>query len=217
MFSVRSRIEPFRAQCERIRLKIGEVRAADPEYQVFGASSHRYQIGRKLWGWQIGQFERQYLVSLPDAYIAFLILVGSAGRYRWQNAAGPKYGLLPFGTCPEDFPPFELGWLAGEPLVRPDISNETWEAYCDELCAAGQNASQEAWNELETRLYAGVLPVCHQGCSGYSGVMLAGPQKGRIVNFTTEPGCPSFTPFENFLYWYEGWLDDLQSSGKDFL
>ena len=204
---MKPRVKAHKEQCDRIRAKLKNLRAIDVALKIFGAEAHQYKIGGVVPYRKIEEFERRYAVALPDSFAAFLCLVGNGRRFGLGMAAGPGYGILPLGKCPGQFPPFEEGWLAGEPMIHTGIQQERWEAHYDELFAAGPDASREDWKELDARLFAGVLPVCYQGCSNFVGLMLSGPQKGSVVDFTTEPCAPIFLPFDSFLDWYESWLD----------
>ena len=47
-----------------------------------------------------------------------------------------------------------------------------------------------------------------QGCQSFTGLVLTGPHRGRVVN-ANDDGCkPRFAFEANFLDWYERWLDE---------
>jgi hypothetical protein len=78
---------------DRIRL-LAEI---DREHQVFGASTHQYQLAPTLDEPAVRAIEARLGVTLPDDYRSYLCSVGASG-------AGPYYGLLPT-QAPEDADP----------------------------------------------------------------------------------------------------------------
>lgn len=58
-------------------------------------------------------------------------------------------------------------------------------------------------------LAAGLLCIGDQGCQSFTGLMLTGPHRGRVVH-ANDDGCkPRFAFEANFLDWYERWLDEV--------
>ena len=69
--------------------------------------------------------------------------------------------------------------------------------------------SDEEYDLAAGNIYAGILPIVSQGCTYLNGLVVTGPYKGRVVNLDFEFGEPSFAFEENFLDWYERWLDEV--------
>jgi len=61
----------FEQQVDRILAKLEKARKVDKNFQVFGASSHKYRIGKPLAIEEITKFETRYDISLPDCYKTF--------------------------------------------------------------------------------------------------------------------------------------------------
>lgn len=87
-------------QLLRVRDKLSAARNHDNSFKRFGASRHRYQLGRVLPATELERFEAATGVALPHDFRRFVIEVGNGG-------AGPAYG----------WPPFNPG---GEIYRRPD-------------------------------------------------------------------------------------------------
>ena len=62
----------YREQTDRIKDKLERARTADPAFLVFGAPSHRYEIGPPLDEGEVAEFEETYQVSLPGCFRSFL-------------------------------------------------------------------------------------------------------------------------------------------------
>jgi hypothetical protein len=62
----------------------------------------------------------------------------------------------------------------------------------------------------DTFCYDGLLPLCEQGCSYMTALVLNGPYHGRVVNIDSEMcSQPLFLHEPNFLDYYERWLDEV--------
>lgn len=79
----------------RILKKLELAKQADPDFEVFGAKSHRYIVNLPASTDTVLYFEKRYGVALPDAYKRFILEVANGGPKR--SAAGPFYGI--FGQC----------------------------------------------------------------------------------------------------------------------
>lgn len=71
--------------------------------------------------------------------------------------------------------------------------------------------SDDDFEQELCRIYAGILPIGSQGCAYLHGLVLNGPYKGQIVNADAERQKPRFAFENNFLDWYERWLDEVIS------
>ena len=88
----------YNEQIERIQNKLGKAREKDCFFRVFGASHHKYKIGKVLSLDEIMLFEEKFSVKLPDCYKAFLMNIGNGGISINRSAAGPYYGIYPLGV-----------------------------------------------------------------------------------------------------------------------
>eukprot|EP00752_Nemacystus_decipiens_P019633 g17689.t1 len=198
-------------QLNRISAKLNQARDRDPNLQVFGASSHKYEIGPPLEETAILAFERQHKVSLPLDYVAFLTTIGHGSPRDGRAAAGPFYGIDPLeraqaimgGTTSLSMPP----------VIHPDMSDEDWAEETKRLSLDEDELSDEAFDREQGRIYAGLLTLGHQGCESYQAILLDGPHKGRVINIDTDGHKPKFAYEDTFLDWYERWLDEIISGG----
>src|SRR5262249_45669105 len=83
-------------QLTRIHDKLDALRRLDVHLQVFGASTHRYQLAPVLAQADLAAFEQEFGVALPADYAAFLTELGDGG-------AGPGYGLYALVKSAQDF------------------------------------------------------------------------------------------------------------------
>jgi hypothetical protein len=75
-----------------IRQKLAQLKKTDTIFQIFGASTHKYDLAPPVPEEQIRAFEKAHQISLPTEYRAFLLEIGGGG-------AGPHYGLTAFAEC----------------------------------------------------------------------------------------------------------------------
>ena len=158
-------------------------KAADPGFELFGASHHRYQLEPPLGEAEILAFEKKYKIGLPPTYRNFLLKVGSKG-------AGPYYGLISLDTN-----------VDGNLIHKPC---EIWPGMTDDEIDALEARGDEEDELLER---SGLLELGTQGCSTEICLVLEGPHRDRIV-YLDWPNF-FFVYEKNFLDWYERWLDDI--------
>jgi len=203
------------AQCERILAKLATAKTTDSNNSAFGASTHRYGIEGKLSQNDIDKFQEKHSVILPDAYSAFLTKIGNGNQTPHLSerhmtngcCAGPYYGLFPFGKY------LSFGdnvVLSETPNISPNYSIEKWAILLERLNEP--NITDEKYDAIENEVFAGILPLGHQGCSGWQGLMLLGENVGRVIYLDEDLNNPPvFTKYVNFLDWYENWLDGVIS------
>ena len=110
----------------RLYEKLTELRHRDTQFQLFGASTHRYLLNPCLPEDNLREVEAQYGITLPEDYRRFLLFMGNGG-------AGPGYGMYPLDYCLKhslkdvhllqaSFPHMERWNMAPEDLgLDPDI------------------------------------------------------------------------------------------------
>ncbi len=169
-------------------------------FRFFGADKHNYVMNPPISAREIEDWERKYQAALPLAYRTFLEQVGNGG-------AGPYHGLLPLERWDygcnvgvksiDEWPSTPCRLLEHFPL-DPDC-----DAWLTQVGGPDWNARFEAdtWAPM-----VGSLTLCDYGCGGYIYLILNGPLEGRIC-FSEHLSKPNFYPQQNFLDWYEGWLD----------
>jgi hypothetical protein len=186
-------------QTTRILRKLQGVRAKDKDLKVFGASSHKYELGKPATADQVAAFETAHRVTLPACYRAFLLDVANGG-------AGPFYGISTLDSSPVSLG----GDLHAEPVIVPGLTADAWMELSSRL-AGDEELSDAEYEAEDARLYAGILELGSQGCSCMHALVVRGEHAGRVVNIDTDFQKPRFCFELNFLDWYERWLDEIAS------
>ena len=212
----------YQEQLHRIQQKLSQAKAADKDLEVFGASSHKYHLNPPVSEAEVLAFEKKYGVSLPKDYRAFVQTIGDANAQKLDTMAGPYYGLSAFGTQVDDllYEGSEI-YLKAPCTLSPDMTKEEWEALSDPLLMSEED--EEDFEEVETteteedyiqqcgKVFGGLLPLGSQGCAYYHALVLTGPYAGRVVNVNWDLLQPTFAFENNFLDWYERYLDEVIS------
>jgi hypothetical protein len=172
---------------ERILRMLHEVRRQG--LTCFGSNQHRFRLNRCLSESAISKFEVKHRVRLPEDYREFLLRVGNGG-------AGPYYGLLPLEKWADAMMEDHPDYLARPSPLRPDMPADIrWE-----------ETLQCPWEEL----FQGTLALSHHGCAYYALLVVTGSFRGRVVYINLDCcGAPYFVLDEDFVSWYERWLDEL--------
>lgn len=207
-------MEKHASQIDRIRVKLRQAKKVDRELKVFGAASHKYRIGKPVSERDVVSFESKYSIRLPDCYRSFLLKVGNTGVGFQNSGAGPFYGIYPLGDGADEllFENTEK-YLKGDCILSPELSDENWKALT--LSLQDEHISDEDYDEQTGRIYGGILPIGTQGCSYLHGIVLNGQFSGKVVNLDLDQQKPQFAFEQNFLDWYERWLDEVIS--KDLI
>lgn len=179
----------------RIRAKLDRLRASDGGFSIFGAKGHRYREAPALDDAHLRQLEGALGVALPDELRIFL-------KYVHGGGPGPGYGLL-----------LDIGLPCPEWASRPFAYDN--QAAADVLLRRRED--RWAWLPLATGVElddewpprCGFVALSHQGCDGYSGIVVTGEQRG-LIWICAEYGWIPETHGDKqlgFLDWYEMWLD----------
>lgn len=173
--------------------QLEKIKKADPDYKLFGSSSHKYAFGPKLNESDILTFEKNFDCKLPEPYKIFLTEFGNGG-------AGPSYGIFSLGKMDHAFT--EKIWPEyinpGGPFRFTDAYNN------DQMLYEGEPRPTDFKNELEyeqahehwyysvgednqDRYYLehaldGAIPICHHGCAYRSWLVVdeKSPEFGNI-------------------------------------
>jgi len=194
-------------QIARIRAKLIEARSKDSQFKVFGAHLHKYQLGETLSLAQVKAFEEQYKVQLPSDYKAFLIHMGNGGISYAKSAAGPFYGIYPLGHNVGEIIEKPEKYLSLPTVIKPKMSVEVWDSLTKTLC--DDDLSDDEYDVEMGKLYAGLMPLGSQGCTYLHALVVSGKFAGRVVNMNLDLYKPQFAFENNFLDWYERWLDEI--------
>lgn len=179
-------------QILRIKEKIAIACRLKPD--VFGATGHGWQMNPPLPVAEADRFEQGNGVTLPPCYREFLCDIGNGG-------AGPQYGLEPL----------RAGWLETVvPSLRADVWRKAISARQD-LSMDERMADVIRWvrDELSSDFYVSGRPVhlAYGGCSFDVLLVTAGETAGKVLMWD-DTGENIFYIADNFLDWYEAWLDD---------
>lgn len=199
------------ARIERIREKLTRASELDPDRKVFGARAHDYVVGAPVSEEQLAAFEREYSVSLPEGYRAFLKGVGNGGPSYENSAAGPYFGIYPLGHSVDELEEDPRPFLKRPAVLDPEMTSERWSHLTRRVGGPAEIADPDDGSERE-EVFGGLLPIGSQGCTYLHALVLNGPHRGRVVNIDLQNRPqPKFAPHRDFLDWYEGWLDEVIS------
>nr|WP_237390708.1 SMI1/KNR4 family protein [Fulvivirga sediminis] len=203
-------MKDYSIQIERIKSKLLEAAKVDTAFKAFGATRHRYYIHKPVSIEEVNTFERKYAVDLPDCYKSFVLQIGSGGKSYANSGAGPFYGIYPFGEGVDEliYDNTEK-YIKNESILHPEMKNDDWSKVIEKI--EDDNISDNDYEKELGRIFGGILPIGSQGCSYLHGIILNGAYKGKVVNIDQELNKPHFTFEDNFLDWYERWLDEVIS------
>lgn len=214
----------YSIQIERIKQKLKEAAKVDQNLKVFGASSHKYKIGNTAEVKDVEIFEKKYNIKLPDAYKAFLLDIADGGFGYMKQAAGPYYGIFPLEESVINYSFLNQPevYLQKQAMSFSELTLDCWNVLTAEVHEEEENKSfddsfydpdvedeDEIYDRVTNNLYSGLLVIGHQGCSNYQGLVLNGKDVGKVIYLNSELYMPSLTYDNNFLDWYEGWLDGI--------
>lgn len=200
-------------QIERIKIKLFLANEIDRNFEVFAADSHEYFVGETISAEVILKFENEYSLSLPECYKAFLLNIGNGGKSHRKSAAGPGYGIFPFGTNIEEFVYSNPeNSLKEDCRIHPEMSDDFWKDLNKKI---DEDISDKDFESELGKIFGGILPLGTEGCTYYYGLILNGESKGRVVNIDIDRRKPYFAFESNFLDWYERWLDEITEEKGD--
>ena len=174
---------------EELRSLLKKANDTDADLKQFGADHHKYQWNPPAPLKEIGEFERETGISLPDGYRNFLLQAGNGG-------AGPFYGLFSLAQV--------KGWLGWqvEPGEVPYLAPGTKPGSLQYLNDNGYN-----WRR-------GCIPIGSQGDTYFTCLLVTGSDRGRVVYIEYECSWIFFPREPDFLSWYTRWLREA-AAGYD--
>lgn len=174
---------------EELRSLLEKAKATDADLKQFGAEHHKYQWNPPASLKEIEEFEQETGISLPDGYRNFLLQAGNGG-------AGPFYGLFSLEQV--------KGWLSWQ--VEP---GET-----PYLVPGIDPASLKDLGDRDHDWRRGCIPIESQGDTYFTYLLVAGPDRGRVVYIEYERSWIFFPREPDFLSWYIRWLREA-AAGYD--
>lgn len=188
------------AWVKRILKLLEQAKAKDPDFERFGAYSHKYKLSAPVSEETLLEFEKQYQIQLPEEYRDFLKLVGNGG-------AGPYYGLYGVEAQKKELHNSRVYRVEPDPVIYPNMSDEDWDRVAD---PEGRRKGEAVYP------YVGILPIGSQGCTLMTGLVLKGPYRGQVVYYDEDLcGKPFFVREKGFLAWYERWLREVIAGYND--
>jgi hypothetical protein len=183
-------------QVERIRQKLVTIPGLPERGKSFGEESHGFELGPPLPESELGAFEAEHNITLPAGYRAFLAGVGNGGPGQ-LGGAGPYYGLHGLehwdSAMTEGNGPLDVPFPVAPGQVFPEGTK--WE---EEAGLGGE------FDEL----FPGAIALADQGCAYYCVLVVTGAARGWIAYTRFWEGPPFFVA-DDFLNWYETWLDEI--------
>lgn len=192
----------FKEQLSRIKSKLTKALEVDSKFKVFGATSHKYVVNPPIPCLELESFELKYGVKLPQDYREFLLEIGNGG-------AGPFHGLYPLGEGIDELSA-KSETVSLPACVRPDMTDEEWRERSKKI-VDDEGISDEDYDSESSVLYSGILPIGSQGCTYLHALVLTGEYAGKVMNVDMDFHKPKFCYEQNFLDWYERWLDEVIS------
>ena len=174
---------------EELRSLLEKARATDADLKQFGAQNHKYQWNAPAALKEIEEFEQETGISLPDGYRNFLLQAGNGG-------AGPFYGLFSLEQV--------KGWLS-------------WQVEPGETPYLALGTDPDSLKDLGDRDHdwrRGCIPIESQGDTYFTYLLVAGPDRGRVVYIEYERSWIFFPREPDFLSWYIRWLREA-AAGYD--
>jgi len=187
--------EPLPDRLQRISAALAVIRGRPWRPSMFGVEEHQFRLGPPLAEEDVAAFERSHEVALPEGYRAFVTRIGHGGPGRY-GGAGPFYGLLPLDRWDEALTADACPGVLGVPFpAAPGREYGT-----DWLGEAGLAEDGAEW-------FPGALALSHAGCGDMAVLVVTGPGRGRVA-YTRGASQPPYYPRdEDFLGWYQRWLD----------
>ncbi len=154
-------------------------------------------LARPLSEEKVAAFEAAHGVRLPECYRRFVLEVGSAGD------GPPSYGLVTLGrVVPTLHAPGRRNWTKLPHLAETFPFRRAW-------CWGDDDTDDDDFKTAWQRIELGNIFLGDDGCGMYWHLIVTGPERGRVWQFTEEGITPT-QPRRDFLRWYEDWLDGVE-------
>lgn len=181
-------------------------KSIDKDFEIFGASKHKYQLNPVTTIEKVQEFEKKYGMQLPEEYVSFLTKVGNGG-------AGPDYGLYSL----EMVETMNSRWLNQDsrpPFIDKALTAEKWKAVMDGL--DDDEYDDDEYDGVMDDVYSGILVIGTQGCTFDTLLMCKGSERGKIVyiDWNLEGDYPPYLTDMEFEYWYMGYFKELQAGNS---
>ena len=198
------------------------LRQLDSKRRVFGACVHRY-LNTPVCERDIATCEQQLSCTLPEDFRRFLMEVG--------HGAGPYYGVWDLQPSVEWLQHLAAELATEEGIeVRPTLPFPLTGQDLREIERKVREQSKFPWAAAKYPAH-GCLPICHQGCTFWSVLVLKGEFAGKVWdvgNHTAHHGqwypaprppgllfrdwsqrkeLPALPKPPTFVEWFRGWIE----------
>lgn len=203
---------------ETVREKLAELRAADPDLRMSGASRHGYELRPPVTEALLTRLEAEVGMPLPEDYRTFLTYYGDGG-------AGPYYGVLPLAESVMAVTDcHDVSVLGRDCPLTTDVSfaellgkPAEWTEHVARLDNDPEYAA--GWDRLQTEYLAepwphGCLPICEYGCGDRFFLVLRGPRRGTVWVDSLSSATGLYCLEVDFGTWYETWLDNALTRAR---
>ncbi|WP_142685425.1 SMI1/KNR4 family protein [Chitinophaga polysaccharea] len=200
-------------QLERIKAKLAQLKSSDPNYKLFGASTHQYKLNPTISMEVVRQFELTHHIDLPDGYTAFLTKIGNGG-------AGPYYGLERLEDALFDDLDYKRPGNLLNP-AKPFLHTAPWNQTFTLTVEVEEDEEEYERQRMEfekeyfdRQQMNGVIAICNFGCAVRLNLVVNGQEHGNIWTDDRSSDNGIHPSYElgnkdkiSFLDWYELWLD----------
>ncbi|OVE78467.1 hypothetical protein BVX98_00080 [bacterium F11] len=140
----------------------------------------------------IASFEEKHSISLPPAYRNYLLYIGNGGD------GPPDHGIARLGEVADDMSSAQKNnWISLKNIRNDFPFTRDWIWEDDEVSDEG----------TMDQINFGNLYIGNEGCGMYWHLVVSGPDRGTIWQFTGEGIIPT-SPKMDFLEWIESRLND---------
>jgi len=186
-------------QIDRIKSKLKKARRKDKDLTDFGSDLHKYVLNKRISKEALAKLEQENQVKLPEHFALFLTEVGNGG-------AGPYYGIYEIDKSLS----YTGNTMALDCVLYPRMPKEEWNLLAGPFASA-ERFTDEEYDAARDKITGGMLNFGTQGCSYDMYIVIQGAYSGKVVYAADiYADTPFFFTYEdNFLDWYERWLDEI--------
>lgn len=191
-----------------IKNLVFEASKMDPDFKIFGAEKHKYQLNNPASLDRINDFEVKYQIKLPKEYRFFLSQVGDGG-------AGPYYGIYSLQKMEEHTNCYHslLHSKQNDVFIDEQLTTEKWDHLIEQM---DESETDEEYDQLIEKVASGAIIIGTMGCSYDILLMYKGSEAGNIVYIDwnmMKGGKPHLTKMR-FLEWYGTYFKEIRSDHK---
>jgi hypothetical protein len=192
----------------KIKEKLQELKKLDKSFSLFGSSTHRYQ-NQPISTIEIIGFEKKFGIKLPANFKTFLNDVG--------YGAGPFYGIYSLNQIDSELSSdindlkqegIEVSPAKPFPFIQKDLDDLKLRIEKGEKSEVANIPVFEG-----TLPVNGCIPICHQGCTTWSYLVVNGEFNETVWYMDSAmgvywiPGTFS-SDLITFEQWYKNWLTE---------